>query len=60
MYKSRQMFIAAQVKITSKTNASLPVAVVTRWVVELCSPQQIKGKVCIYIGVFSAKKVFLE
>lgn len=31
------MLIAAQVRIVSKTNGSLPVVVVTKWVVELCS-----------------------
>lgn len=46
------MFIAAQVKIISKINGFLPVAIVTRWVVELCSPEQLKGKVYIYMVVF--------
>lgn len=56
MYKTRQMFISAQVKIISKTNGSLPVAVVTWWVVELCRPEQLKGKVYIYTGSFFNKE----
>lgn len=60
MYKSREMFIAAQVKIISKTNGSLPVAIFTRWVVEHCSLEQLRVKVYIYIGFFfNKKKVFL-
>lgn len=45
------MFIAAQEKIISKTNGSLPVAIVTRWVVELCSPESSEVK-CIFIQDF--------
>lgn len=45
MYKSRQIFTAAQVKIISKTNGLLPLALVTKWVVEMCSPEQLKGAV---------------
>lgn len=51
MYKSRQIFIAAQLKIISKTNGLLPVALVTKWVVELCSPEQFEGAV-VGLGVF--------
>lgn len=56
MYKIRQMFAAAQVKIISKTNGSLPLGIVTRWVVKLCDPEQVKDKVCIYIRVFFNKE----
>lgn len=49
------MFIAAQEKIISKTNGSLPVAIVTRWVVELCSPESSEVK-CIFIQDFFFNK----
>lgn len=50
------MFIAAQMKIISITNGSLPLAIVTRWVVELCSPEELTGKAYIYIRGFFNKK----